>query len=181
MSFSKVGGAIKASRIAVSGAGQGGGEVLQFNKVISISGAGSTAEQDTGWDLPGDAMVNHVYALITTASSAGATLNVGILASESTGDADGFLAAVSAATTGTRVGTITSATSGTITACTIGAYLATFTTGSSDTLTNTGGIYYPKVYPTDGNLARSLSWTLNSSTDTSFRAKLVVEYTKIAV
>lgn len=63
-------------------------------------------ETDTGWDLPADAVVLDVFLKVTTAEATGTTktINVGLLASESGGDADGFIDGLSVATTGYKRG-----------------------------------------------------------------------------
>lgn len=61
------------------------------------------AEQDTGLDFPAGALVLPTTAARVTALDAGITMQLGLLASESGGDADGFMAAVSMANLGTVV------------------------------------------------------------------------------
>jgi hypothetical protein len=49
-----------------------------------------TSESDTGWDLPDDSIVLDVIIEVVT-NAAGASIDVGLLSSESGGDPDGFL------------------------------------------------------------------------------------------
>lgn len=79
---------------------------------IPFASADSTAatEKDTGFNLPATAQVLPLLGgagiTVTTAATAGAkTIDVGTLSSESGGDANGFLAAVSTAALGKVVGT----------------------------------------------------------------------------
>lgn len=53
----------------------------------------STGEKDTGFDLPTKGIVLDVFVDVTTAEATGSTktIDVGLLSSESGGDADGFL------------------------------------------------------------------------------------------
>jgi hypothetical protein len=71
--------------------------------IIRLSGTASGSEEDTGYDLPSSAvLLLPPWINVTTAEATGATktLDVGILSSESGGDADGFLDGVSVASTG---------------------------------------------------------------------------------
>jgi hypothetical protein len=69
---------------------------------IPFSHADSTAatEKDTGFDLPSGAQVEPFPGLEVVDIDATETLDVGILSTEASGDADGFIAAASVATIG---------------------------------------------------------------------------------
>jgi hypothetical protein len=86
-------------------------ELYQIYK-IPFASADSTAatEKDTGFNLPAFGQVLPLLGgagiTVTTAATAGAkTIDVGTLSTESGGDANGFLAAVSTAALGKVVGT----------------------------------------------------------------------------
>lgn len=69
---------------------------------------GVATEVDTGFNIPAGATVPPSPFLKVTAIDATETLDVGLLSSESGGDADGFLAAVSVGTLGLVKGTLLS-------------------------------------------------------------------------
>lgn len=70
--------------------------------VIPWSAADSTAatEKDTGFDLPTGAQVQSFPGLEVSAIDATETIDCGILSTEASGDADGFIAVASVATAG---------------------------------------------------------------------------------
>lgn len=65
---------------------------LKREQTLMIPIASSTAETDTGFDLPAYLLIKDCY-FDCRAIDAGETLNVGLLSSEANGDANGFLAA----------------------------------------------------------------------------------------
>ena len=108
---------------------------------------------------------------------AGETIDVGILASETNGDEDGFLALVSVATAGyvhTGGAVNNGSTSDYFDAVTKGVFLASFINGS-DAAATSGGVVNKK-YRTDG-VAKSLTYTPSSS-DT-FLGYIVVSYVRL--
>ncbi len=73
-----------------------------------VDDAGDATETDTGFDVPNPAQVLdrlHGAGLYVTAIDATETIDVGILSTESGGDANGLLAADSVGTLGVRIGT----------------------------------------------------------------------------
>ena len=72
-------------------------------------GTGTSAEVDSEWDLPDNAVLDDAYVEVIAAEATGATktLDVGLLSSESGGDADGFLAGIDVSTTGIKRGSFT--------------------------------------------------------------------------
>lgn len=80
---------------------QTGGAPGQFVIKISVAAAdfADNTEVDLGVDVPSDALVEYAYINVTTAEATATTktLDVGLLSSESGGDADGFLDGVSVA------------------------------------------------------------------------------------
>jgi hypothetical protein len=75
---------------------------LKSEWVIPFSHADSTdaVEKDTGFDLPSGALVESFPGLEIVDIDATETINVGILSTEPSGDADGFIAVASVATIG---------------------------------------------------------------------------------
>jgi hypothetical protein len=71
--------------------------LLPFNNPFKVAKlpitALSTGEKDTGYDLPTKGVVQDVYLDVTTAEATGSTktVDIGLLSSESGGDADGFM------------------------------------------------------------------------------------------
>ena len=121
-----------------------GGMQLRVKK-IPITSTPTGAEQDTSFDLPSGAVVRDVLVDVTTAEATGATktLDVGLLSSESGGDADGLLDGVSVAATGLvrGVATLTVGSNETYFASsTRGALLATLVAGT-DVATDVGTNY----------------------------------------
>ena len=152
--------------------------VTSFVKVIPITSAASTTEQDTGYDLPAYSKLTDVTVLITTASSAGSVLDVGLLASSS-GDADGFADGLSTTGTGLKSPTFTTSTSGATgsfaVSNTYGAFLSAFSSGS--TAANDPGFAARKIHVSDAVTAKSVTWTSNS-TSTSLVGSLILHITQ---
>jgi len=78
---------------------------------LPISNRGAS-EVDTGWDLPAKAVVVDCYVDIRTLEATGSTktIDVGLLSSETGGDADGFLDGVSTASARIVQGTLAAGT-----------------------------------------------------------------------
>ena len=86
-----------------------GGLTRQCKKLL-VRTAPDGSEQDTGWDLPDNSIVRDVFLNVLTAEATGGTktLDVGLLSSESNGDADGFLSGADVSSTGIVRGTLDS-------------------------------------------------------------------------
>src|SRR5688572_17389996 len=131
---------------------------------IPINSAPTGSEQDTGVDIPAKCLVLDAYVDARTAEATGATktLDVGLLSSESGGDADGFLDGVSVAATGVKTGAATY-TDGTsqnyISANTIGALLFSGLVGADGA--GTAGTINRRKHICNGT-ARSISYTSGS-------------------
>lgn len=124
---------------------------------IKIPFTKNTSETDTGVDLPAGVLVTGALIQVTTAASGG-TVDVGILSTESGGDADGFIDGVSCAATGFVVPNNVDATAANNT---MGVLLV-----ESDILSADGtALYYsvPVPYKTDGT-AKSVSYTTSNHT-----------------
>jgi hypothetical protein len=149
------------------------GSVAHYVKRLPITVVASTAEQDTGWDLPADAIVTDVKVLVATAEATGATktMHVGLLSSETGGDADGFAASISVAATGIKIPRAT-VTAGVLSANTRGALLADYAVGTDAA---DRGIYVPKSHICNGT-AKSITYTLGSNDWVEFVGDIIVEY-----
>lgn len=117
---------------------------------FAIQDTAANTETDTGFNFPANAVIlpQGLGALVTTAEGS-RTINTGLLASETGGDANGFLAGVSLAAAGLAIPTLASAGQ------TLGALLTVDESG-------TGGLV-PEAHRIDGT-AVSLSYTLSAST-----------------
>ncbi len=131
-------------------------------------GASSAAEVDTGLDLPVANLIVTDAFLRVTAIDATETLEVGILSSESGGDADGFLDLMDVGTAGlvNPYPTVTNgsnidyhATNGSI----YGVFLSQLIAGA-DAVATVGG-FERRNYRTDGT-AKSISYTETTGGDT---------------
>lgn len=114
----------------------------------------AAAETDTGFDFTAGMIVRPEPTINVTAVHAAKTIDVGLLSSESGGDADGFIAAASVATLGAVVAKAA-------TTATVGALLR-------ETITDSGAATSSvrHVYPI-GSTAVSITYTLSSSTTTA--------------
>jgi hypothetical protein len=149
----------------------------------SISSAPTGSEQDAGIDLPAKAVVLDVFLDVTAAEVTGGTktMSVGLLSSESGGDADGFLVGVSCAATGLKRGVATVTAGGSETyfsATTRGALLGSFVAGA-DSAGDVGTVY-ERPHLSDSVTAKSVSYTAGDSDWVEFRGTLVVVYVEVA-
>jgi len=118
---------------------------------FSIADATAATEKDTGLDFVTGVLINAAgIGIDVVTNESGKTINIGILSSESNGDADGFLAAISLATAGQVKGTLTNGSA------TIGALLVVQDSANA-------GDKVPESWKCDG-VAKSLSYTLSSGT-----------------
>lgn len=146
-------------------------------KRLSITSTPTGSEQDTGWDLPANSIVLDVFVNVTTAEATGTTktLDVGLLSSESGGDADGFLDGVSVASTGIVRGAATY-TNGVnqnyISARTLGVLLWDGLDGTDEAGdAGTGNPTYHVV-----GTAKSVSYTAGSNDFAEFRGDIYIVY-----
>lgn len=136
--------------------------------IVIPFGASDNAEMDTGIDLPSNCLIHPLdVKLRVTAIDATETIDVGLLSSESGGDANGFITAASVASSG-FVELLPQITGGTnidyVGTRYIGDLLATSITGA-DAVATVGGFTF-KVYRTDGT-AKSITYTGSSGSDTA--------------
>lgn len=151
---------------------------------IAIATAPTGAEQDTGFALPAKALLLDVFLDVTTAEATGTTktMNIGLLSSQSGGDADGFAIGVSVATIAmVRPGP----------AITVGAsesYVSSFTRGPFLTagvqidgtdLDGDVGTYFEKPFATNSVVAKNVSFTAGSSNWVEFRGAIYLVYVEL--
>lgn len=141
-----------------------------------------TGEKDTGFDLPTKGVVFDVFVDITTleATATTKTIDVGLLASESGGDADGFLDGASTAAAATVRGSAT-ATDGTnqnyfAAAPTLGVLLRTGSLGTDAAGEAAALLKTPHVL---NGTAKSVSYTLGSA-HTEVVGNIYVVYADLA-
>jgi hypothetical protein len=149
----------------------------------SISSAPTGSEQDAGIDLPAKAVVLDVFLDVTAAEVTGGTktMSVGLLSSESGGDADGFLVGVSCASVGLKRGVATITAGGSETyfsSTTRGALLGSFVAGA-DSAGDVGTVY-ERPHLSDSVTAKSVSYTAGDSDWVEFRGTIVVLYVEVA-
>jgi hypothetical protein len=130
-------------------------------------GASDNSETDTGIDLPANLLVKDAYIKVSTTDS-DETLDVGLLSSESGGDADGFVLLTSVASSG-YVNPWPVVTSGTnidyvVHTAGYGAYLKQGIAGA-DAVATVGG-FARRYHVTDGT-AKSVTYTGSSGSDTA--------------
>ena len=159
----------------------------RFTLVASFDPS-STPTTDTGFDFPAQCLIgpNDVGLYVSTAvGTAGERVSVGILASETGGDSDGFMKSVNCETTGNKSVLPTMATKGTggSTADQYlsgnsngnpGALVATVDYGTATVSADKGG-YVAKRFVTDGT-AKSLTY---STHDTTVAGYIFISYEKL--
>lgn len=148
----------------LSAGGQSEIAVPTFTKrqvaVVPFSATDSTAatEKDTGMDLPTNAiLMPREMGVYVVGAQSSVTIDMGLLSTESGGDADGFINGADCATAGFRgVAHTWSTSTGCVTASLYGALIEDFAAGSAST---DRGAYNLKGHRCDGT-AKSLSYTL---------------------
>lgn len=136
------------------------------------------AEIDTGWDLPAKAIVLNVWVDVTTAEATAIdkTMDVGLLSSETGGDADGFLDGVSTAATGIKTGSMTftdGSSQNYVSASTWGVLLYEGLLGADGA--GTAGTVYPSPHIAGSVTAKSVSYTLGDAA-TELVANIYIHY-----
>lgn len=158
---------LAAGTVAAQGdllASWSGGQVVPCKIIdgkvgIKIPFVKKTSEFDTGLDLPAGIIVHDVIAEVTTADNSG-TIDVGILSTESGGDADGFLDGESLAATGFRQHNMVDATAANIT---LGVLLDEVQIKDATATPVFMGIKLEPGYITDGT-AKSITYTTSNHT-----------------
>jgi hypothetical protein len=128
---------------------------------VPLADKNDTDEHDTGYDLKAGDIVKNVYVQVFTAEATATTktIDVGMLSSESGGDADGYLDGVSTAATGMVQGTLIN------TGQTRGALLRVDESG--------GGVLVPHQHVVAA--AVSIAYTLGEAA-TELDADIIVEF-----
>ncbi len=137
---------------------------------LPITTTPTGSEQDTGFDLPANALVLGAFVEVTVAEATGTTktIDVGLLSSESGGDADGFLDGVSVAALGAYQGGLVSG------AVTLGAFFRETVTDSGAATLNAR-----KPHNTSAVTARSVTYTVGSANFAEFRGNIVLIFVEI--
>lgn len=156
---------------------------LPIVKILPIKRVQATTETDTGFDLPTKGIVWDVFLDVVTAEATAGTktVDVGLLSSESGGDADGFLdGAVNSAIAVVR-GSIT-VTDGTnqnfiAAAPTLGALLRSGVLGTDAAGEAAALIKTPHVL---NGTAKSVTYTLGANNMTEFVGNIIVVYSDFA-
>lgn len=154
-------------------------------KKIAV-GAGTSAEVDSGWDLPAHAIVHHVLIQVVTAEATGVTktLDVGLLSSESGGDADAFIDGKSVATAGIQRPLFVQTTGsnnnylGAAGTHTVGAKLTGLLIAGEDIAAGGDGYAQFAPYASDSLTAKSVSYS-RGSTLTEFAGFIWIGYTEM--
>lgn len=142
---------------------------MQPGQTVGIPfGASDNSEKDTGLDLPSNCLITAFdVSLRVTTTDATETIDVGLLSSESGGDANGFITAASVANSG-FVELLPQITGGTnidyVGTRYVGDLLATSIAGA-DAVATVGG-FTSKRYRTDGT-AKSITYTGSAGSDTA--------------
>lgn len=142
-------------------------DAVNGNRIFKIPfGASNNVETDTGVDLPGGYVVEDCILEVTVVDAT-ETLDVGILSTETGGDANGFMTLASVATAGFVQGEAEvsdGATSDFFAGSNHGVFLASAINGS-DAAATSGG-YVKKPYICDGT-AKSVTYTGSAGSDTA--------------
>jgi len=154
------------------------GAVLRTKK-LEITSTPTGSEQDTGWNLPQSAIVFDVFVEVTTAEATGGTktLDVGLLSSETAGDANGLLDGVAVSATGIKQGAFT-VTDGTnqnyVSANTLGVMLFDGEIGSD--AAGEAGVVARTPHVVTGSNAVSVTYTAGSVDFAEFRGSIHIVY-----
>jgi len=125
------------------------------------------AETTTYIELPADMAIMQAFLDIVTLDAT-ETIDVGLLSTESGGDADGFIAAASVAAAGKvfpKVTVTTGSNEKYFSACTIGVLLQDTFTAGSDAVEDVG-TFMPLVHVCDGT-AKTITYTGSAGSDTA--------------
>lgn len=123
---------------------------------FSIADTTTGTETDTGFDLPTNSIVDPMTLAVDVSTlESGKTIDVGILSSESGGDADGFMDGLSL-TTAVTVFPAIGATTGVLDANTFGILVTDYTAGTNS---DDRGMVFLERYRCNGT-AKSVSYTL---------------------
>lgn len=133
--------------------------------VIPFSASDNT-ETDTSFDLPYETLIDDVRIFVR-GTDATETIDIGLLSSETAGDADGFLVGASVATSGWVDPTTVTVGSNEryLSACTYGALMGSFLAGAD--VAGDVGTFIKKGHMVTGSNAVSVTYTGSSGSDTA--------------
>lgn len=156
--------------------------LVRKSRIIRINFADGTTETDTTFNLPSNGFVRDVYINVVTAEATGGTktIDIGLLSSETGGDADGFADGISVAATGIvrpGVTTTTGLNETYYSANTRGVMLSDFLVGTD--AASDFGIYTEHPHIIASVTAKSISWTPGSNDFAELVADIVIEYDEI--
>lgn len=138
------------------------------DKVIIVPfGVSDNAEVDTGIDIPVHSHI-HNLAVEVVAIDATEDLSIGLLSSETNGDADGLVATISVGTAGfVKPFVVTTGSSETyVSVAKFGALMGAVATGADDANADTG-VGHAWGHVVSGANAKSLTYTGSSGSDTA--------------
>lgn len=146
-----------ASYGLLSRSGHPGLDFYRFPVVL----AASTAEQDSGYDLPLDGIVLGAFVDVKVPEATGATktLDVGLASGEAGGDTDGFLDGIDVSSAGLKKGTLASAGQ------TLGALLRVDESGA--------GVLVPESHILNGT-AKSVVYAFGSNDFAELQADIII-------
>jgi len=157
--------------------GMGGKRKIKMITIASPSSTLGSSEMDTAWAVPARCKIHDVMLHITQGTSAAGTINIGLLATTS-GDADGFLAAVPTSSGAgiLRSGSIAWTSSG-IVPTYWGALLVPVLVANTTANIMNGG----KVEPVFNELtsSKNVSYTCSTTANGSLSGYIVVDYTEL--
>jgi hypothetical protein len=153
-------------------------------KKLAISATPTGAEQDTGWDLPANAIVLDQFLQVTTAEATGAdkTMDIGLKSGEAGGDADGFADGLDCSALGlVRPGVvqIAGANETYVSDFTRGAFLRNGTPVAGSNVAGDEGVYYEKPHLSTSVTARSVTYTAKSADWAEFRGAIYLLYIEL--
>ncbi len=158
-----------------------GGLASRTRKITITAPTG--AEQDSGWDLPTAGFVSDILVNVRTAEATGATktLDIGLLSSESGGDADGFVDGLSVSSVGLKRFAPAVTAGGTesyISSWTRGVFMTVGLPLAGANVVGDVGTYYEKPHMIDAVTARSISYT-SGSAFTELVADIYIVFTEV--
>ena len=148
---------------------------------FSIADMTAATEFDTGMEFAADMMIKpHGAGIFVDAVDAGETLDVGLLSTETGGDANGFMALIDVATAGGVAAKAVVTVGGTenfFASTVLGALLSEDFLAGANVATDVG-TNYDTVHRCDG-VAKTISLTLTAGSDTA-KGYVFLPYTRMA-
>lgn len=160
------------------------GSMILRVKEIEITAAMIVGtEIDTGFDLPANALLVDAWINCRTAEATGATktIDLGLLSSESGGDADGFMDGLSVAATGMKIPNWVQTTGannnylGAAATHTIGALLTGLLIAGEDIAAGGDGFASRRAHASKSVTSKSVSITTGSAF-TEFKGSILLHY-----